>query len=216
MLLSVRIQSAVAGALVAILLTSCHRGPAAVHQPSIDPDDAGSQAMEMYDTNRDGQVAGDELAKAPGINAAVARLDTNGDKGVSADEVAERVRVWQKMGHGLTSFSFKVTLDGSPLAEASVVFEPEEFLGNEIQAAECKTDMFGGGGATIPKEKRPDPERTPPGMQLGLYTVKISKVIDGKETIPANYNQNSVLGQEVAPDVSAVATNQVVYALTTK
>jgi hypothetical protein len=50
-------------------------------------------------------------------------------------------------------------------------------------------------------------------MHLGLYKVKISKKVNGKELIPAKYNEATVLGQEVAPDVPDVGTNRVVYAL---
>lgn len=172
-------------------------------------------AMEYYDTNGDGNVAGDELEKAPGLKAALPRLDTNGDGAVNADEVAARVGVWQDMGTGLMSFVFKVTLDGKPLETASVTFEPEAFLGDEIKPASCTTDFVGMGGATIPKDQRPDPT-TPPGMHLGLYKVKISKVVGGKETVPRKYNEDTILGQECAPDVSEIANNRVVYTLTSK
>jgi hypothetical protein len=168
--------------------------------------------MELYDTNGDGKVAGDELEKAPALNAALPRLDQNGDKGVTADEVAERIRVWQKMGHGLMSFAFEVTLDGRPLTDAVVTFEPESFLGDEIKPASCTTNMFGGGGATIAADDRPDPT-TPPGMHLGLYKVKVSKMVDGKESIPPKYNSETTLGQELAPDVPGIGDNSVVYAL---
>lgn len=202
-------------ALALVLCTSCARGPAPVHQPGIDPGDAGSRAMEMYDTNQDGKVAGDELEKAPGLKAALARLDQDGDKAVTADEVAARVRTWQTSGHGLLSFGYKVTLNGRPLPDATVTFEPEAFLGDELKPASGATNMMGGGGATIAKEDRPSPT-TPPGMHLGLYKVKISKIADGKETIPAKYNSATTLGQEVAMDVPGVDTNSVVYELSTK
>jgi hypothetical protein len=81
----VRFQSIALVALTLTLFSSCARGPAPVKQPGIDPDDAGSQAMEMYDENGDGQVAGDELEKAPGLKAALPRMDTNTDKAVTAD-----------------------------------------------------------------------------------------------------------------------------------
>jgi hypothetical protein len=171
--------------------------------------------MELYDTNGDGNVAGDELEKAPALKAALPRLDTNGDKGVSADEVADRVRAWQHAGIGLMSFGFTVTLDGNPLPDAVVTFEPEAFLGDEIQAASATTNQLGGSSATIPKEDRPDPSY-PPGMQLGLYTVKVSKIVNGKESIPAKYNEATVFGQEVAQDVPEIANKRVVFAIETK
>jgi hypothetical protein len=169
----------------------------------------------MYDKNGDGIISGDELVQAPGLKAAMPRLDTNGDKGVSAEEVTARVKAWQSMRTGLTSFAFMVTLDGSPLADASVTFEPEPFLGEEVKPASCVTSQSGTGGATIAKEDRPS-ATTPPGMYLGLYQVKVSKKVNGKEIIPAKYNEATILGQEVAPDVPDVGTNRVVYTLTSR
>jgi hypothetical protein len=172
-------------------------------------------ALELYDTDGDGKVAGGELEKAPGLKAALPRLDTNKDGGVSADEVAARIEMWQATKIGLTSFLFKATLDGAPLTEATVTFVPETFLGDEIKAGTSTTDFAGVGAATIPKDQRPQPT-TPPGMQLGMYRVKISKLVNGKETIPRKYNEETILGQEVANDVTEIANNRVVYALTSK
>ena len=96
-----------------------------------------------------------------------------------------------------------------------MTYEPEPFLGDEIKPAQGTTSPYGDGSATIAKEDRPDPT-TPSGMQLGIYKVKISKKVGDKEMVPAKYNENTILGQEVAPNVRAIANNSVVYALTTK
>ena len=53
-------------------------------------------------------------------------------------------------------------------------------------------------------------------MHLGLYKVRISKVIGGQETIPRKYNAETILGQELAPDVPEISNNRVAYALTTR
>lgn len=197
------------------LLGSCSFGPAAVRPPSIDAPDAGQAAIEMYDANNDGVVAGSELDQAPGLKAALKRLDTSGDGSVSAEEVAARIEKWQESEIGLTAFGFKATLDGAPLIGATVTFEPEPFLGEDVKAATCQTNELGGGGASIPVEQRPTPT-TPGGMQLGMYRVKISKVANGRELIPPQYNEQTVLGQEVALDVPEIAANRVVYALRSK
>jgi hypothetical protein len=196
-------------------IASCNSGPAAVRQPSINAASAGRLAIEQYDTNGDRRVAGDELEQAPALRAALPRLDTDSDAAVTADEIAGRVMAWKGMVSGLMSFSFSVTLDGSPLANATVTFEPEAFLGEEIKPAVGVTNEFGGGGATIPKELRPDPT-SPPGMHLGLYKVKISKTVGGKEIIPRQYNEETILGQEVAYDVPEISGNRLVYALKSK
>jgi hypothetical protein len=209
------LTAAATGVLISLLFSSCNYGPPRVQAPEISPSRAGRQAIEDYDIDGDGVLAGEELSKTPGLKAALARLDTNNDNGLSADEVADRIDAWAKNGIGVMTFGFTVTLNGSPLSDAVATFEPEAFLGDEIKPASCTTNRYGGGSATIAKQDRPDPT-WPPGMHLGFYKVKISKIAAGKETIPAKYNDATVLGQEVAPDVSEILNNRVVYALTSK
>jgi hypothetical protein len=183
-----------------------------VKPPAINASRAGSQAMEQYDTNGDDVVSGAELDKAPALKAALARLDTNSDGGVSADEVTARVEAWQAMRTGLASVRCHVTLDGQPLVGAEVVFEPEEFLGEEIKTAAGKTNQFGDAAPTIPPEERPDPT-LPGGAHFGLYRVRISKVTNGRELIPARYNKESILGQEVSYDDPGMINNNMGFAL---
>jgi hypothetical protein len=191
---------------------SCTRGPSAIKPPSIDASAAGSKAMELYDKDGDGQVAGAELDAAPALKAALARLDTSGDKAVSADEVTARVNAWKEMKTAITGVPCKVTLDGKPLAGATVTLEPEPFLGEEVKAASATSNPFGQVSPTIPKEQRPDPT-LPGGANFGLYKVRISKVVGGKETIPARYNTETTLGQEVSYDDPGIAAMNIVYAL---
>lgn len=194
--------------------TSCQRGPAVVKQPSISPSSAGKLAIEQYDANHDGKVAGDELEKAPSLKAALPRLDTDGDGAVSADEVAARVNAWKEMRTGMTTVPCHVTLDGQPLAGAKVTLEPEAFLGDEIKIAFGTTDQFGTVSPSIPKDQRPDP-KLPGGAHFGLYKVRISKIVNGKETVPARYNTETILGQEVSYDDPGMKSNNILYALKT-
>ncbi len=48
----------------------------------------------------------------------------------------------------------------------------------------------------------PDPQY--PGIYLGLYRVKVSKVVGGRETIPSRYNTETELGFEATNDVPGV------------
>ena len=186
-----------------IVFTGCSSGPATVRPPAINASHAGSQAIEIYDKNSDGVISGDEFDYAPALKEALPRLDTNGDKGVSADEIAARVNAWKAMKIGMTSFRCHVALNGEPLVGATVTFEPEPFLGDEIKTAIGVTNPFGDAAPTIPKEQRPDP-KLPGGIHLGLYKVRISKIVNGKETIPTRYNTQTTLGQEVSNDDPAV------------
>jgi len=168
----------------------------------------------MYDKNGDGVISGDEFNHAPALKEALPRLDTNGDNGVSADEIAARVIAWKAMQIGMTSFRCHVALDGEPLVGATVTFEPEPFLGEDIKTAIGVTNPFGDAAPAIPKEQRPDP-KLPGGIHLGLYKVRISKIVNGKETLPARYNAQTTLGQEVSNDDPAVQRMNMTFDLKT-
>lgn len=208
-----RVPFLVATSITLASLTSCNSGPARVKQAYIDANEAGSAAMDEYDSNGDGVVAGDELEKAPGLKAMLATTDTNKDGGISADELSARIQAWQAMKVGVTTFGFTAILNGKPLEGAIVTFEPESFLGNEVKPAVATTDLFGSGGPTIPKDQRPDPNTSPPGVSLGIYKVKISKLDNGKEMIPPIYNEQTTLGVEVAPDVSEILNRRLRFVL---
>ena len=50
-------------------------------------------------------------------------------------------------------------------------------------------------------------------MHLGLYKVRISKIVNGKETIPSRYNADTIFGQEVAFDDPAMLHMNMHFAL---
>jgi hypothetical protein len=105
-----------------------------------------------------------------------------------------------------------VTLDGQPLAGAQVLFEPEAFLGDEIKKATGTTNQFGDVAPVIAKEDRANPT-LPGGVHFGLYKVRISKQAGGKETIPARYNSETTIGQEVSYDDPGLGFKGITYAL---
>jgi hypothetical protein len=168
--------------------------------------------MELYDGNGDGKVAGAELDKVPAIKAALPRLDTDNDGGVSADEVAARVNAWKEMRSALATVRCHIMLDGHPLVGAKVTFEPEPFLGDEIKTASATTNPYGDVAPTVPPEERPE-SGLPGGVHFGLYKVRISKIANGKETIPAQYNTETTLGQEVSYDDPSMKNNSMAFAL---
>ena len=195
-------------ALLAIL--GCSSGPSRIEPPSIDADDAASQAMEMFDKDGDGSIAGSELDAAPALKASMATLDTNKDDAVQEDEIVQRIESWQATGAGITSISVLVTMNGRPLDNAEITFEPTPFLGNEVKPAVGLTSPRGITSPTILKENRPTPD-TPAGMQYGFYRVRISKKSGGTESIPAKYNAKTELTADVTEDADK---NKFDYALT--
>ncbi len=198
--------------LAAAPIASCSNAPGRVEAPSIDARGSANQALELYDADGDGFLAAEELDKVPGLKAALATLDTDHDGKVSAAEIADRIRSWQGSQIGIARVLCSVTMDGRPLADATVTFEPETFLGSEIQAGSGPTDTIGAAYPRIPKDKRPTPD-TPPGLQLGFYRVKVSKLVNGKESIPAIYNEHTTLGQQIAPDDPALIKQKIEFKL---
>lgn len=193
-------------------MLGCSGGPSALEPPSIDAASAASQAMELYDKDGDGSIAGAELDAAGSLKASMKTVDANGDGAVQEQEIADRIIAWQTSGKGLTSLTCTVTLDGRPLPGATVTFEPEPWLGDEMKEAFGETNAMGMTGLSIPKENRV-PADAPPGLQLGFFRVKVSKQVGGAETIPPKYNADTVLGQQVALDDPAVANQQVRFEL---
>jgi hypothetical protein len=202
-------------ALTLLSTASCSYGPSRVMPPSIDPGGAAAEAIELYDADGDGFIAGAELDKAPGLKAAMATLDTDKDGKVSADEIQARIEFWQGTQFGAYLVECNVTLNGQPLEDAIVTFDPEPFLADEIQAGEGISSFSGIAYPTIPKEKR-DTADTPPGVRLGFYRVRISKVVNGKETVPAKYNSESTIGQQISPDDPVLQKGKLKYDLKTK
>ena len=187
--------SAVCLAMLLLALAGCSNAPARVEPPVLNPVEAGKAAITEYDTNHDGAISGAELDACPAIKSALNRYDTNGDGKVTAETIAARVASWQSGGNRVARLRAvaEVTLDGQPLVGATVRFEPEPFLGPALLAAGGTT---GGSGSTVIDIAPPQTL----GISYGLYKVRISKVVAGKETLPAKYNTNSELGAEIAPD----------------
>jgi len=171
--------------------------------------------MEMYDANSDGYLDGGELDKVPSLKASLETLDTDKDGKVSADEIEARIEAWQATRIGIAGVLFILKLDGKPLTGAKLELEPEAFLEGAIQAGDGVSDFTGSVYPRIPKEKRPTPD-TPGGMQLGFYRVRVSKMVNGKETIPAIYNSATTLGQQIAPDDPAVLKQKILIDLKSK
>ena len=208
-------KSLAAAAGLATSLVGCSGGPQKLTGPSFSPDGIASKAMELYDKDGDGAIAGSELDATPALKAALATLDADKDGKVTAGEIAQRVEAWLATRTALTSCTCRVMLDGKPLQGATVTFEPDPCLNGAVQTAVGTTTELGTAGMEIPKENRVPPN-APPGLALGLYLVRVSKQANGVESIPARYNTETTLGQQVAPDDPAVMAQKVIFELNSK
>ena len=207
-----RCLAAVSCLFAIVLSAGCSSQSTWIEPPSVDAATSAAKAIELYDTDGDGKLNEAELEKAPGLKAAAKMVDLDNDGLVSESEISERILNWQATKAGLMSFPCTVTLNGQPLEGATVTFEPESFLGDSMQTAVTLTSPDGMGSPSIPKENRPSPQ-TPSGLQLGFYRVQVSKIVNGKETIPAKYNTETILGQQATGDDPAVLGRRIRFDL---
>jgi len=181
------------GVVVATVLGGCSGLPAPPEKPDLDPAKAGRLALEQFDTNKDGKIDGDEIKKSPGLIEALETMDDDGDGCLTAGEISQRVQEWLDSGTVVITQATEVVLDGEPLEGATVTYEPEPFLSHAIQPSSAVT---GPDGFAYPQGQ----DAKYPGLYPGTYRIRISKVVDGKETIPARYNTETTLGKELAFD----------------
>jgi hypothetical protein len=180
--------------LVSLGIAGCDRQPPRVLQVPLSPGGISSEAMKLCDTNKDGKIAGPELDKAPGLKASLKVMKTDATKGVTEAQISERVQKWIDSKIGRQTVSCMVTRNGQPLVGATVKFVPEIFLKEYLkETPQGKTSTTGMAMISLPTT--PGPEGDPPGMGPGMYRVEITKEGDN---IPAKYNTNTELGQEVS------------------
>jgi hypothetical protein len=177
-------------ALGLALAVGCSRGPSRVYPPSIDATAAGEKAVELYDADKDGKISGAELARCPGLKAALAKIDTDHQRSITAAKLTARIALWQESKIGSMTVNCTVLRNGLPLADAEVKFVPERFLGNNVQTATGKTDKNGLAIMKLSSAGQGDPA----GVAPGLYRVEITQAGD---QIPAKYNAETIFGQEV-------------------
>ena len=175
--------------------TACQKGPKG---PSFSPKKSASEAIATYDQDGDGLLSEAEYAICPGLVSAAPRVDADKDGKITAEEIAQRIRYYKTAPVRVVSGSIKVLKKGKPLSGATVTFQPEPFLGDDFQPCSGVTDDFG--DTFIDREGAEFP-----GIYLGFYRVKISKVVDGKETIAKEYNEETTIGYESAADLPMVS-----------
>ncbi len=191
-------QKAVMSFVLGIVVAAgCSRGPKRVLPPSINAAAAGSEAIAMYDADNDGKISGTELDKCPALKTAMSRTDKDGDKALTADEIAKRIEAWLVLKIGRVPITCTVLSNGRPLPDAEVRFVPEKFLGENMTTAQGKTSKAGMVLISIEMTDSSDS----PGVPPGLYRVEITK---NGEDIPAKYNTETILGQEVALDAPGI------------
>ena len=186
----------IAGLLFATCLSGCSRGPSRVTPPRIDPDRAASEAISLYDSDKDGSLNAAELAKCPGMLSEIKSYDTDANGLVSREEIAARIKDLRRHGVGLTRLNCDVTVNGKGIQDAIIEFEPEPYLGNEIKASQGVTDDRGVAQMAIPADQLPVDQQDLKAIHYGTYKVRITHP---KMKLPAKYNTETTLGYESRP-----------------
>jgi hypothetical protein len=176
-----------------LLAVGCSRGPARVEAPAVDPVSAADQAIELYDANKDQALSEEELNRCPGINTMLSLYDQDGNRRIDRQEIARRIGELYENRVGLTQLRSRVTYRGRPLSEATIVFEPEPYLGKELQSAQGTTNTHGSAQMGIAEENLPENVRNMKLVQYGTYKVRITHP---KIKLPAKYNSETTLGYE--------------------
>ena len=177
--------------LCAALLSGCSGRPSRVEPAELNPIAAATDAVASFDSNGDGHLDTEELDACPGLQAGAKAVDADHDGSLSAGEIAARIQQWSESRVALVAVICSVTKNGRPLPGATVTFVPEKFLGPNIKPASGISDSTGrvelavaGAPAT--------------GLaHCGFYRIEISRKDGDQETIPARFNRDTVLGEEI-------------------
>jgi hypothetical protein len=169
---------------------------------------AGSVALAHYDSNQDCGISGQEYHRVPALLASLHQVDVNNDGKITADEIDARIKSWLDSRVGESAVRCLVLLDGTPLHNADILFEPEAFLGPHVQPAYGKTGTAGIAGISVAKEHLADPRFA--GVANGWYKIRITS---DTITIPARYNTETTLGCEVAADAHWVGVGELRFDL---
>lgn len=180
--------------LLLVLAAGCFDSSAVVPE-RYPPEKAAEVALETYDADGDGKIAGAELDACLALKYALPRVDTSGDKSVTADEIAERMRVLDNQSD-LMGTTVQVMSRGGPVTGATAVLELEPFMGADLPLYTAAIDESGSGA---PKLQGSDEAVI--GIPLGFYRVTITPP-DGGEV---------VRGCEVADD--SPTSNRLVFSL---
>ena len=130
------------------------------------------------------------------------QYDTNKDKSIDVEEFRSHLADLLKNKSGATQLACNVSYQGRPLAGATVIFEPETYLGDDIQAAQGVTSNAGIADMGMPADKAPAALKNMKLIQYGTFKVRVTHPTI---SLPAKYNTDTTLGYETIPGEPAVA-----------
>jgi hypothetical protein len=178
--------------LAILALVGCRRDSNRIQPPKINARAAAEAAIGDFNTDGDGLLGEEEMARAPAIRVAGRRLDANQDGKVSAEEICARVEFWQELDLALLPVDCNVRFGGRPLAGATITLQPCSFLGDGVKPATGTVDRNGHSRLSISDGRLAAKDLS--GVACGLSEVRISMRNGGREMIPAKYNEATTLG----------------------
>ena len=199
-LLPVRLYCVSFAFIVSAAMTGCSGKPSRIKQQALDPATAAAAAMDAYDSNGDAVLDEKELKASPPLSSAMLMFDLDADGQLTKDEVRNRLSTWIENKSALFPIPCTIKMQGRPLSNATIEFEPEPFLGDSFQVARGVTDAEGMTSLSVSE----GPYSDLPGIPSGLYRIRISKIDGGKERVPAKYNEQTALGQEICDDAAGL------------
>jgi hypothetical protein len=191
-LLFIESQLVRCGILAVMLICGCSFGPSRVEVPELDPVGAASAAVELYDSDKDGNISQSESAACPGLAGSFKLYDANQDGQVSKAEIQSRLEAM--IGSGIGRMPCMVVVyagDSRPIEGAKVRVVPESFLAEAMQPGEGVTNDRG-----VAKPVTVGAPPGLPGIEFGLYRVQIAH---DSLKIPSRYNEATELGFELSP-----------------
>lgn len=172
-----RARCAVVGLLVA--LAGCSQTPPRVSVPQYAPDAIAEGMLTEFDADKNGALAGAELASLRMLT----RSDTNGDKALDRDELAAIAQKWVDENVGRCELNCQVTKGGRPVANAQVTYRPLDCLSDVLPTAEGTTDSAGHAPLATPGA---DGTASESGLPPGFYRVE---VVPAGAATPVVYSQ---------------------------
>lgn len=176
-----------------IAVMGCSQGPSRIVPPHIDPDQAAEAAIAAYDLDHDSAINEQEAASCPGVKIQFKAYDRDDNGLITVTEFADRIRALREHRVGLSRLQCQVQLDGRPLAKATVVLDPEAYLGEEIKAATGTTNGQGVALMSIAAEELSSGQQGLKAVHYGTYKVRITHP---HIELPAKFNIATELGYE--------------------
>jgi hypothetical protein len=179
-------------AIALSVAAGCESGIAT--SPPLDPAAIAAQAIAALDSNRSGALEAAEIVRAQGLRSGFRTIDSDANGIVTAAEIEQRLRQYGEFPVATLPVGCVVRIDGRPLPETEVRLVPEPFFGDSRRVVLGKSDEYGVVDFRVEGSESF-------GVPQGLYRIEVSKPdAAGNETLPARYNTQSQLGQEIAFD----------------